>query len=174
MTVVPTSNAVRRCNIVKKKRERNPNPIQPPLDATVLYTEPNTPTPATVYFFPFFFFPDGVAAGVTAGVSCVSTSTGSSSLATLGTLVTLADLACSASSSAATATAAALTDSAAAWTTGPRRFSHHCFSWSTVSWISSRRSRRVVLAAISLADWKMIWPQLGARALACGCVSFFG
>lgn len=47
-----------------------------------------------------------------------------------------------------------------------RRFSHHAFSDSVVSWISSRRLRTTVLAAISLADWKMVWPQLGERALA--------
>jgi len=47
-----------------------------------------------------------------------------------------------------------------------RRFSHHSFSLATLPWISSRRFRNWTLTAISLADWKMNWPQLGARPLA--------
>lgn len=51
----------------------------------------------------------------------------------------------------------------------PLRFSHHCFSASVWALISSRRLRSLVLAAISCADWKMVGPQLGDRALAWRC-----
>jgi hypothetical protein len=47
-----------------------------------------------------------------------------------------------------------------------RRFSHHSLSCSVRASISSRRSRRSLLAAISLADWKMTWPHPGTSALA--------
>jgi hypothetical protein len=46
-------------------------------------------------------------------------------------------------------------------------FSHHSFSEAVFDVISPRRSRRCVFCAISEADWKMVWPQLGAKALAC-------
>jgi hypothetical protein len=46
-------------------------------------------------------------------------------------------------------------------------FSHHSFSDSVCPWISSRRFRKMVFAAISLADWKIDWPQLLERAFAC-------
>lgn len=48
----------------------------------------------------------------------------------------------------------------------PLLFSHHCFSASFCASISLRRSRSLVLAAISCADWNMVGPQFGARALA--------
>ncbi len=47
-----------------------------------------------------------------------------------------------------------------------RRFSHQSFSACTCAWTSARRFRKTVFAAISLADWKIVWPQLGASALA--------
>lgn len=48
----------------------------------------------------------------------------------------------------------------------PWRLAHHSFSASVWFVMSSRRLRSIVLAAISLADWKIVWPQLGASALA--------
>ena len=45
-------------------------------------------------------------------------------------------------------------------------FSHHCFSDSVCAWISSNLFRKTVFAAISLADWKIDWPQLLERAFA--------
>ena len=47
-----------------------------------------------------------------------------------------------------------------------RRFSHHSFSASVFAVISSSFFWNIVFAAISLAVWKMLWPQLGARPLA--------
>lgn len=47
-----------------------------------------------------------------------------------------------------------------------RRFSHHSFSESVLAWISSILVWNKVFAAISLAVWKMVWPQLGASPLA--------
>jgi hypothetical protein len=46
------------------------------------------------------------------------------------------------------------------------RFSHHSFSDSVCAWISSRRFRKTVFAAISFADWKIDCPQLLERAFA--------
>jgi len=98
------------------------------------------------HFFPFFFFdPDGVPDGVLA-----STSTASSSLGAL-----VAGFPASWSSSFMNSD----------WMVA-RLLSHHFFSSSALDWISSRRFRRMKLALISLADWKMIWPQLGVSAFA--------
>jgi len=102
-----------------------------------------------IHFLPFFFFPpDGVAEGV-----FCSTSTGSSSLAADGALET------------AGLSPASSSLMKSFWICA-RRFSHHCFSDSVCAWISSSRLRSIVLALISLADWKMVWPQPGASALA--------
>ena len=111
----------------------------------ILYCTLTNTRPNTLYFLPFFFLepPEGVAEGV-----LVSTKTGSSSLATFA-------LSVSSSNSFMNSFLMVV-----------RRFSHHSFSCSVCAWISSSRSRSVVLAAISFADWKMIWPQFGARALA--------
>ena len=46
------------------------------------------------------------------------------------------------------------------------RFSHHSLSDSVCAWISSRRFRKTVFAAISFADWKIDCPQLLERAFA--------
>ena len=105
------------------------------------------------HFLAFFFFdPAGVAGGVAEGVFW-STNTGSSALATDGAWDTTLS-----PPSSSLMNSFCICD---------RRFSHHCFSDSVWAWMSSRRFRSTVLAAISLADWKMVWPQLGARALAC-------
>ncbi len=147
--------------------------------SVVIHTLPFTPTPPhlfpslspshhpplLVYFLPFFFFPPcGVAGGVAAGVAVVegvsagSTMTGSSSLAAL--VWPFSDAPSSAGCCCCWGMGSVLTS--------PRRLSHHSLSCSSCASISSRRSRRTLFAAISLADWKMIWPQPGRRALACG------
>lgn len=47
-----------------------------------------------------------------------------------------------------------------------RRFSHHSFSAAVWAWISSSRLRNTVVAAISLADWKIVVPQFAWSAFA--------
>ena len=47
-----------------------------------------------------------------------------------------------------------------------RRLSHHSFSEGAVARMSVSWERMSVFCAISEADWKMVWPQLGAYALA--------
>lgn len=122
----------------------------------------HTPPVKHAHFFPFFFLedPDGVAAaeGV---VLAASTSTPSSS----------DDALLAAAFSAAAFSAAALLSSSSSlrksfWIDA-RRLSHHSFSAAAWDWISSSLLRRTAFDAISLADWKIVWPQLGARALAC-------
>lgn len=48
-----------------------------------------------------------------------------------------------------------------------RRRSHHSRSASALPSMSSSFRRSAAFALISFADWKMVWPQPGARALAC-------
>lgn len=108
------------------------------------------PVPGEHYFLAFFFLeaPDGVADG-----DSVSTRTASSSLTTL---------ACAFSDSLSSSLMNSVLMLAL-------RFSHHSLSRSVCASISSSRSRRTLLAAISLADWKMIWPHPGTRAFAWVC-----
>ena len=47
-----------------------------------------------------------------------------------------------------------------------RRLSHHSFSAGVLVWMASSFFRNCVFTAISFADWKMNWPQLGASPFA--------
>jgi hypothetical protein len=60
-------------------------------------------------------------------------------------------------------------DAALAPEISARRLVHHCDSLGALARTSSRRSRMWLFWAISEADWKMVWPQLGANALAWSC-----
>jgi hypothetical protein len=111
------------------------------------------------HFFPFFFPPPCCCAGPPA-----STNTASSSL--FAFFVVVVDAAGGAT--AAAASSASPSSSFINWLWIPARlFAHHVLSASRSACISPIRAFRRIFWLISLADWKMTWPQLGVNALAC-------
>lgn len=123
------------------------------------------------HFFPFFFLDgeldveDGAGeAGASAGASGSAGTSGAAGALPASTRTvssSLADFPAEAFSADSSSSSCMSSVSIVA-----RRFSHHSFSSAVLSCISPSFFRNCVFTAISFADWKMNWPQLGARPLA--------
>lgn len=166
-----TPSSVLICRLKRASPDNNPRrwPSWPPLVTT------SVSSPLLHFLLPFFFLPPEGVGGADVTGPPASTRTASSSLVTtlpladesVAGVTSITDSGIVVATGAAAVPASLLSSCTKSFSIVARRFSHHSVSDWVLASISLSLSVSAARALISLADWKMICPHPGYRALAC-------